>query len=43
MTPAYAAKLGLIIKKTNIGTQKLYYLSLKTYKMAIAEFLLKIG
>ena len=36
MTPAYAAYLGLKLKKTNVGAQKIDRSSLATYGMVIA-------
>lgn len=38
MTPAYAKKLGLWIRKTNINAQKIDESSLTTYRMVIASF-----
>ena len=38
MTPAYAAQLGLKVRKTNTGTQKFDRCSLATYGMVIATF-----
>ena len=38
MTPVIAAKLGLSIWPTGIGTQKIDGSALKTYGMVIAEF-----
>lgn len=39
MTPAYAAKLDLIPRHTNVGAQKINCLTLKTYIITITEFL----
>lgn len=39
MTPVYIVKLGLVTKTTNVGTQKIDSLSLKTYSIATAGFL----
>ena len=41
MTPAYAKKLGLRTRKTDIGAQKIYGSLLKTYGMVIAAFQVK--
>lgn len=41
MTPAYATWLGLVVKSTNISTQKIDDLFFETYKMAIAGFILQ--
>ena len=38
MTPAYAAKLGLQIRNTNIGAQKIDGSTLKTFGMVLADF-----
>ena len=38
MTPAFAAKLGLSIRPTGIGAQKIDGSTLKTYGMVIAGF-----
>ena len=38
MTPAYAAQLGLKVRRTNIGGQKIDESSLATYGMVIAAF-----
>ena len=38
MTPAYAAKLGLASKKTDISTQKINDSPLVTYGMVLAGF-----
>ena len=38
MTPAYAAHLGLKVRVTNIGAQKIDGFSLATYSMVIAAF-----
>ncbi len=38
MTPAFAAKLGLRPRPTNVVAQKIYGLPLKTYGMASARF-----
>lgn len=45
MTPAYAAKLGLKVCKTNVSAQKIDGSSLATYEMVIAAFQLldKLG
>lgn len=39
MTPAYAVQLGLEIRSTNVSTQKIDSLGLKTYGMVTIEFL----
>lgn len=39
MIPVYVAKLSLTLRNTNVNTQKIDSLSLKTYGMAIAGFL----
>ena len=41
MTPAYAKKLGLRTRKTDIGAQKIDGSLLKTYEMVIAAFQMK--
>ena len=38
MTPAYAKKLGLRIRKTDVGAQKIDGSTLETYGMVIADF-----
>ena len=38
MTPAYAAKLGLQVRKTDIGAQKIDGSTLKTFGMVLADF-----
>ena len=38
MTPTFAAKLDLSIRRIDIGTQKIDGISLKTYGMATAGF-----
>ena len=38
MTPAYAAKLGLYVRKTNIGAQKIDGSTLETFGMVLADF-----
>ena len=38
MTPAYAKKLGLRTRKTDIGAQKIDGSSLDTFEMVIADF-----
>ena len=38
MTPAFAAKLGLSLRPTGIGVQKIDGTSLKTYGMTITGF-----
>ena len=38
MTPTYAAHLGLKVRLTNVGTQKIDGSSLATYGMVIAAF-----
>ena len=38
MTPAYAAKLGLGVQKTDIGAQKINGSILDTFKMILADF-----
>ncbi len=38
MTPAFAAKLGLQPRSTNVGSQKIDGLPLETYGMALARF-----
>lgn len=40
-TPAYAAQLGLILRSTNVNTQKIDELALKTYEMTTAGFLVE--
>ena len=42
MIPAYAAKLGLAIRKTNVGAQKMDESALVTYEMVIAGFSLQV-
>ena len=41
ITPAFAAKLGLSIRPTSIGAQKIDGSTLKNYGMAIAGFLIQ--
>ncbi len=41
MTPAYAAELGLTIRKTSVGAQKNDSLPLETYGMVSASFSLQ--
>ena len=41
MTPAFAARLGLITRATNVGAQKIDGSPLETYSMALAGFLLQ--
>ena len=38
ITPTYAAKLGLVIRKTDVSTQKIDGSALKIYGMVIAGF-----
>ena len=38
MTPAYAAKLGLKVRKTNIGAQKIDSFTFETFGMVLADF-----
>ena len=38
MTPAYAAKLGLKVRKTDIGAQKIDGSTLETFGMVLADF-----
>ena len=38
MAPVYAKKLGLRIRKTDVGAQKIDGSTLKTYRMVIAGF-----
>ena len=38
MTPAYAAKLGLGVRETNIGAQKIDGSTLHTFGMVLADF-----
>ena len=38
MSPAFAQKLGLHIRKTNVGAQKIDSSTLMTFKMVIANF-----
>ena len=38
MAPAYAKKLGLRIRKTDVSAQKIYGSTLETYGMVIAGF-----
>ena len=38
MTPAYAAKLGLGVRKTDIGAQKIDGSTLDTFRMVLADF-----
>ena len=38
MTPAYAAKLGLKIRKTDIGAQKIDGSTLETFEMVLVDF-----
>ena len=38
MSPAYAKRLGLKTRKTNIGTQKIDDSTLGTFGMVIADF-----
>lgn len=38
MNPIYVFKLGLIIKQTNVGVEKINKLPLKTYKIVIDGF-----
>ena len=38
MNPAYVEKLGLHIRKTNIGAQKIDGSALETFEMLIADF-----
>lgn len=41
MTPTYAYKLGLAIRQTNVGAQKVNKSPLKTYGIVIASLRLK--
>ena len=41
MNPAYAKKLGLRVRQTNVGAQKIDGSHLKTFEMVIASFLLQ--
>lgn len=41
MTSVYAAKLGLITQKIDVNAQKIDYLALMTYEIAIADFSLQ--
>ena len=41
MHPAYAAKLGLPVRKTEVGAQKIDGSTLETFRMAIAVFCFK--
>ena len=38
MTPTYIAKLGLKVRKTNIGAQKIEGSTLETFGMVLADF-----
>ena len=38
MTPAYASKLGLQVRHTNVGAQKIDGSTLKTFQMVLASF-----
>ena len=38
MSPAYAKKLGLKTRKTNVGAQKIDGSALETFEMVIADF-----
>ena len=38
MTPAYAAKLGFQVRKTDIGAQKIDGYTFETFKMVWADF-----
>ena len=38
MSPAYAKRLGLKIRKTNVGAQKINSSALETFGMVIADF-----
>ena len=38
MTPTYAAKLGLKVRKTDIGAQKIDGSTLKTFRIVLAGF-----
>ena len=38
MTPAYAAKLGLQVRKADIGAQKIDGSTLETFGMVLADF-----
>ena len=40
MNPVYALKLGLVIQKTDVGTQKIAGYAFTTYGIVIASFLL---
>lgn len=39
--PTYTARLGLIIRKTDIGAQKINSLPLVTYEMVLVDFLVQ--
>ena len=41
MTPDYAAKLGLKVRKTDIGTQKIDSSTLEIFEMVLADFYLE--
>lgn len=41
MTPAYASKLGLKVRSTNIGAQKINGSTLETFEMTLASFWVK--
>lgn len=41
MTPAYASKLGLKVRSTNIGAQKINDSILETFEMTLASFCVK--
>ena len=38
MTPAYASKLGLRVRHTNVGAQKIDGSTLQTFEMVLADF-----
>ena len=38
MTPAYASKLGLRVRRTDVGAQKIDGSTLKTFEMVLASF-----
>ena len=38
MSPAYAKRLGLKTRKTNVGAQKIDGSALKTFRMVITDF-----
>ena len=38
MTPTYASKLGLRVRRTNVGAQKIDRSTLETFGMVLASF-----